>query len=145
LRTRIPQARGLINDFFKLFSDNEIQTLDSLVRTYEITTTVEIAIATIDSSMANAQDFEDYCLVMLNTWGVGKKTKHNGILIVISPELRMMRIENGYGIGNILTDGETKEIIDTVFIPKFKEGKYFEGVKSGIIAITKKLDQNGKY
>jgi len=145
LMTRIPQARGFINDFFKLFNDNEIQTLDSLVRSYEKVTTVEIVVATIDSNMAGAHEFEDYCLVMLNTWGVGKKTKNNGILIVISPDLRKIRVENGYGIEKALSNAETKEIVDNVFIPKFKEGKYFEGVRNGIIAITKKLNQNGKY
>jgi uncharacterized membrane protein YgcG len=38
-----------------------------------------------------------------------------------------MRVENGYGITKYLSDGETKEIINTVFIPHFKENKFFLG------------------
>jgi len=143
LLIHIPRARGFINDFTGLFTDSEIKTLDSLVSTYQKATTVEIAVATVDSTMVKYQDFEDYSLVMLNTWGVGKKEKNNGILILIAPELRLIRVENGYGIGEILSNVETKEIIDTVFIPKFKEGKFFEGTQNGIIAIIKKLKQNG--
>jgi uncharacterized protein len=139
----VPQATGFINDFVQLFTHDEIKTLDSLVSTFENATTVEIAVATVNSVMVKEQDFEDYTLVMSRTWGVGKKDKNNGILIVISPDLRRMRIQNGYGIENILSDAETEYIIDNSFIPKFKEGKYFEGTRDGIIAIIAKLKQNG--
>lgn len=139
----LPPARGLINDFLQLFSDNENKTLDSLVSAFERTTTVEIGVATIDSAMVSDNDFEDYTFVMLRMWDVGKKDKNNGILIVISPYLSRIRIQNGYGIENILSDAETKYIIDNSFIPKFKEGKYFEGTRDGIIAIINKLKQNG--
>ena len=143
LTMHLPSARGLINDFLQLFSDNENKMLDSLVSAFERKTTVEISVATVDSMMVKDKDFEDYTLVMLRMWGVGKKDKNNGILIVISPDLRRMRIQNGYGIENILSDAETKNIIDNSFIPKFKEGKYFEGTRDGIIAIINKLKQNG--
>jgi uncharacterized protein len=118
-------------------------TLDSLVSAFERRTTVEISVATISSKMVKSEDFEDYSLVMMKTWGVGKKEKNNGILIAISPDLRRMRIHNGYGIENVLTDAKTRYIIDNSFIPKFKEGKYFEGTRDGIIAIIQELKQNG--
>ena len=143
LATHIPQARGLINDYAKLFTENQIRVLDSLVRAYEKMTTVEIVVATVDSTMVTDQDFEDYSLVMLRIWGVGKKEKNNGILIVISPDFRKMRIQNGYGIEKVLSDAETKQIIDSFFIPKFKDAKFFEGTRDGIIAITNKLKKNG--
>jgi uncharacterized protein len=136
-------ARGFINDFVQLFTDDEIKTLDSLVSAFERATTIEICVATINSKMVKNEDFEDYTLVMLRMWGVGKKDKNNGLLIAISPDLRRMRIQNGYGIENVLSDDETKNIIDNSFIPKFKEGKYFEGTRDGIIAIINKLKQNG--
>ena len=143
LSIHIPPAKGFINDFLQLFSDDQIRTLDSLIAEFERQTTVEIGVATVDSMMVKNKDFEDYTLVMFRMWGVGKKYKNNGILIVIAPDLRRIRIQNGYGIENILSDAETKKIIDSSFIPKFKEGKYFEGTHDGIIAIINKLKQNG--
>ena len=140
---RIPQAKGFINDYVQLFTANEVSSLDSLVRAYEKKTTVEIVIAIVDSTMVKAEDIDDFSLVMLNTWGVGQKEKNNGILIVISPYLRRMRIENGYGIEYFLSDAETKQIIDSFFIPRFKETKYFEGTRDGIIAIINRLKKNG--
>lgn len=139
----LPPARRFINDFAQLFTGEEIKTLDSLVFAFGRATTAEISIATVDSAMVKGEDFEDYTLVMMRTWGVGKKDKNNGVLIAISPDLRRMRIRNGYGIENILSDAETKYIIDNYFIPKFKEGKYFEGTRDGLIAVINKLKQNG--
>src|SRR5690606_33886752 len=110
---------------------NETKTLDSLVSAFELKTTVEIGVVTLSSTMVNEKDFEDYSLVMMRIWGIGKKGKNNGILIAISPTLRQMRIQNGYGIENILSDAETKNIVDNFFIPKFKEGKYFDGTRNG--------------
>jgi uncharacterized protein len=114
-----------------------------LISAYEKATTVEIGVATVSSAMVKEVDFEYYTLVMMRTWGIGKKEKNNGILIAISPDLRKMRIQNGYGMEKFISDAETNEIIENAFIPKFKEGKYFEGTKEGIIAIMNKLEKNG--
>lgn len=140
---QIPEARGFINDYVRLFTENEISFLDSLVRDYEKETTVEICVAIVDSTMVKGRDLEYYSQVMFRIWGVGKKEKSNGILIVISPDLRRIRIQNGDGIEKFLSDAETKKIIDHYFIPGFKEAKYFEGTRDGIIAITNRLKKNG--
>jgi uncharacterized protein len=139
----IPQPVGWTNDFVHLFSNKEIGSLDSLMNAYEKQTTVEISVATIDSSMLGPIDFEAYTLLMLRTWGLGKKEKNNGILIVIAPDLRRIRIQNGYGIEKFLTNEQTKAIIDTTFTANFKEGKFYKGTKEGILAIIKKLEKNG--
>ena len=51
----------------------------------------------------------------------------------------MIRIQNGYGIENILTNEETKQIIDNYFIPNFKTGNFFEGTKQGTVELMEKL------
>jgi uncharacterized protein len=139
----VPPAKGFINDYVQLFSNEQISALDSLVSRFEKETTVEIGVGIIDSAMVKADDFDDYTLVMLRVWGVGKKEKDNGVLIVISPHLRRMRIQNGTGIEKVLSDDETKYIIENFFIPGFRQDKYFEGTRDGIIAIIDKLKQNG--
>ncbi len=143
LALHIPQANGSINDFTRLFTDGEVKSLDSLVSAYEKESTIEIVVATVSSKMVKEPDLEDYALVMLRMWGVGKKESNNGILVVISADLRRIRVENGYGIATVLSDAETKQIIDNSFVPKFKEGKFFEGTREGIISIINNLKQNG--
>lgn len=138
----IPPARGKVNDFVELFTKDEVRSLDSLIKTIKKNTSIQVVLATIDSTMLSNHTIEDYALDMLRTWGVGEKRKNNGILIVIAPDIHRMRVENGYGIEKYLSDEETKEIIDTAFIPHFKESEFFLGTTQGILALVKKLQEN---
>jgi uncharacterized protein len=79
-------------------------------------------------------------LYISNTWGVGVKGKDNGILIGISNGYRRMRIQNGYGIEKIISDEETKEIIDKYFIPYFKNGDYYSGTLTGLTRLIALLN-----
>lgn len=139
----IPKAIGWVNDYDSLFTGEQIQSLDSIISSFEKRTSVEISVATVDSAIMGPFDLEEYSLLMLNTWGVGKKEKKNGILIVIVSDLRRLRIQNGYGIEDFLSNKETKEIIDYGFVPYFRKGEFYSGTKNGILAIIKKLDENG--
>ena len=65
--------------------------------------------------------------------------KNNGILIGISTAKRKIRISNGSGIVDKLSDKETKAIIDDIIIPAFKRGNYFEGLLNAIEEIIKKV------
>lgn len=106
---------------------SQARSLDSLFETIQKNTSIQAALATIDSAVLGNLTIEDYALNMLRTWGVGEKEKNNGILVIIAPDIHRMRVENGYGIEKYLSDEETKEIIDTVFIPHFKENEFFPG------------------
>ena len=90
--------------------------------------------------MTTAAAFDNYTLLLLNHWEAGGARKNNGILIGISKGHRKMRIHNGYGIERLMTDAETKAIVDTAFIPLFKKGRYFEVTLKGLKAIMQKPD-----
>jgi uncharacterized protein len=128
----LPQPMGYVNDFENLFSGTEEQILDSLIGDFEKRTTIQIALITFDTTITTADSLEIMTLRIANAWGVGQKEKNNGVVIGISRAYRKMRIQNGYGIEKILTDAETKEIIDTAFIPDFRNENYFEGALNGL-------------
>jgi uncharacterized protein len=130
---------GYVNDFDDVFLPVQEQYLDSMMAAYERGTTTEIAVVTIDTSVVRLTQFDQYANRLLRDWGVGKKNKNNGILILICRGYRKIRIANGYGIEKIISDDQTKVIIDTAFVPSFKNGKYFEGVVKGLKAIMDKL------
>jgi hypothetical protein len=96
----IPKQIGWVNDFVHLFSKPETDSLTSLIDKYEEKTSVEFCVATIDSSIMGPIDFEPYTLLMFRKLKVGKKGKNNGILIVIAPGLKRIRIQNGYSRRN---------------------------------------------
>ena len=136
----LPHPVGFVNDFEGIFLTTQENYLDSMIRAYEEKTTIQITLITVDSSMISRKDFDNYILQIANAWRVGQKSKNNGITIGISKGYRTMRIQNGYGIEKVLSDSETKNIIDSVFIPLFKKGQYFEGVINGLKAIMSKLN-----
>jgi uncharacterized protein len=128
-----------INDIENIFSDSEQRILDSLVRSFERSTSIEIVVITFDSTYTTAENFDNFVLTIHNRWEVGKKESNNGIVIGVSRSLRKIRISNGYGIEKRMNDLETKKTIEEVIIPEFKNSNYFEGVKKGIQALIKKL------
>lgn len=134
----LPQPQGWVSDLAGIFTSQETNYLDSLIDRHEKQTSVEIALVTIrlDSAEAPSQDeFAAIALALLRKWEVGKKEKDNGILILLSPNRRYVRVEVGYGLGMELTDNEAKQVIDTIMIPSFKKGDYFEGIEKGLAAI----------
>jgi uncharacterized protein len=135
----IPQARGLVNDFSSVFTAAQLKTLDSMVNEYEQKTSIEIAIVTLRAAQVNKEDFDRYTLQMANHWGIGQKYNNNGILVAVAPELARMRIHNGYGIEKMMSDQETKTIVDSFFIPYYKKGDYFNGTREGVIVIMERL------
>jgi uncharacterized protein len=141
LNQQIPATRGWINDFANILADDEIKKLDSIVSNYEKKSTVEISVVTLDSTYTTGDNFDNYSLVLALKWGVGKKEKNNGILIAMSPDLRRIRIRNGFGIENIVSNAETQQIIDEISLPQFRNGLFYEGLKLTILELIKKLEE----
>lgn len=140
----LPKQLGYINDFEYLFTKNEKQILDSLLQSFENRTSIQIAVITIDTTTTTADSLDIFTLKIGNSWKVGQKDKNNGVVVGISRAYRKMRIQNGYGIEKILTEAETKQIIDTAFIPSFRNSDYFQGTLTGLIALMKVLEERYK-
>ena len=135
----LPRPRGYVNDFEKIFSVKQVKYLDSLISDFDHKTTNQFAIITVDTSMVSKEDFDGYILKIAKTWSVGQKKKDNGIVIGFSRGYRKIRIENGHGIEKIISDADTKAILDSAILPFFKKGEYFEGTVQGLKTIMARL------
>ena len=140
----VPKPEGRVSDYEHLFTLEQIHTLDSIISGYENLTTVQIALLTIDTGMVSKEDFDAYTLHMANTWGVGVIGKDNGVLIGISKGHRKLRIHNGYGIEKLISNEETKQVIDETMIPEFKKDNYYEGALQGLLQIIGLLNERMK-
>jgi uncharacterized protein len=143
-KSLIPERpTGWVSDFENIFKPEERFILDSLINSHELKYSNEIAIVTLtlDSTLINtSEEFDDFSLALFNQWGVGKKEKKNGIGILISTNLRKIRIDTGPGLTEKLTDEEAKNIIDTIIIPEFKKGAYYTGTLHGLKAILNEIE-----
>lgn len=124
-----------INDEAHIFSQNERDELLNLVQNFEQNSTTQIAIVTLNS--LENRSIEELSLEIARGYKLGQKEDNNGVLLVVAPNEKKVRIEVGYGLEGVLTDAVASEIINSVMIPEFKNGKMSEGVKEGVLAIIK--------
>lgn len=135
-RQGFPQATGWVNDFEDLFTEDQEENLEKLIIDLNSSANIQIGLVTLDSFYTSLDSFEQYTLDLANYWGVGEKGKDNGILIAICNGYRHIRIHNGYGIEKLISDEETKKVLDEFFIPYFRQGQYYEGTIAGLQGLT---------
>lgn len=124
-----------INDEAHIFSQNERDELLNLVQNFEQNSTTQIAIVTLNS-LGN-RSIEELSLEIARGYRLGQKESDNGVLLLVAPNEKKVRIEVGYGLEGTLTDAVASQIINSVMIPEFKNGNMSEGVKKGVVAIIK--------
>ena len=124
-----------INDEAHIFSQNKRDELLNLVQNFEQNSTTQIAIVTLNS-LGN-KSIEELSLEIARGYKLGQKEDSNGVLLVVAPNEKKVRIEVGYGLEGVLTDAISSQIINSVMIPEFKNGNMSAGIKKGVVAIIK--------
>jgi len=99
-----------VHDFANSLSADAIQRLESMGQQVERETTAQLTIVTVTS--LEGQSIEQYANTLFNQWGIGQKETNNGVLLLIAPNDRRVRIEVGYGVEPLLSDGLCGEILD---------------------------------
>lgn len=130
-------AAGIyVQDYAQVLSAEDKRRLLSIGQELDNKTTAQLAVVTVKT--LDGQPIEDYALSILREWGIGSKEKNNGALIVVAVQDRRSRIEVGYGLEGLLTDGLTGRIQDQAMIPYFRKGNYAAGIVNGY-AVTASL------
>lgn len=140
LRADLPRPVGAINDFAHVLGASEVQTLTALAEDVERTTGAEIAVATVTS--LDSLTVEEYATKLFAAWGVGQAGKDNGVLILVAPSERAMRIEVGYGLEGVLPDGLAGQIIRESFLPAFRDNAYGRGIVEGTTRVAAIVRRN---
>lgn len=120
------EPTGHVNDFAGLLSSSESQQLETKLRNYRDTTTNVIAVATLPD--LKGYSVEEAGTTLFNNWKMWHEDRYNGVLIVIAPNERKIRIEVGYGLEGAIPDVMAGRIIREVLTPYFKQGKFYEGL-----------------
>jgi uncharacterized protein len=129
-----PAHTGYVNDFARVLDASSREELETLLRATEQKTSAEVAVATVTS--LNGMSVEEYANRLFQQWGIGKKREDNGILVLVAPSERQMRIEVGYGLEPILPDGLAGQIIREEFLPRFRDGDFAGGIQNGLRRIV---------
>ncbi len=129
-----PAKKGPINDYANIISASTKEKLSAIAVEIEQKSGFALVIATVNPD--EDVDIEDYANRLYENWGVGKKDKNEGALLLFLPAQRRVRIEVGYGAEEFLTDAVTSQIINERIIPAVRANGLEEGVLSGTLAIA---------
>ncbi|WP_298900001.1 YgcG family protein [uncultured Psychroserpens sp.] len=130
------ETHKVVLDLSHVFSDLQIDKLSKKIIDYEDKTTNEIAVLTVDSILP-FEDIHTYSSAIGDYWGVGKKDKDNGLVIVLRKNQKHIWLSTGHGTAKILSDSICQDIIDNTMIPYFKDGDYYLGIYEGLDRIMK--------
>jgi uncharacterized protein len=84
-------------------------------------------------------EISDYGYQLGRAWGIGQAKLNNGVLFIIAPKERKVRIEVGYGLEPILTDALSEIIIQQAVLPRFRSGDFDGGTQAGVAALVQQL------
>jgi uncharacterized protein len=134
----VPYLTGWVTDNAQILSSETQKLLTDILKAHEKRTGNQIAILTLPT--LDGESIEGYADRVFKEWKLGQKDKDNGILIIVVPNDRRMRIEVGYGLEGTMTDLMAGRIIRDVITPKFKNGDYNCGITDGAQAVIKVLE-----
>jgi uncharacterized protein len=131
---QFPALTGRVVDEVGLLSASARTKLTQLSEQHERATSNQLVVAVVKS--LQGYPIEDYGFQLGRHWGIGRKGTNNGVILLVAPNEREVRIEVGYGLEGALTDALASNIIQTQIIPEFKRGDYESGIVAGAQAIA---------
>jgi uncharacterized protein len=132
-----PLLTGRVVDEAGLLSVGDRATLTGVLADLEARTTDQLVVVTLKSLQGTT--IEDYGYQLGRRWGIGQKAQNSGVLLIVAPIEKAVRIEVGYGLEGTLTDANTKLIIENSILPAFKTGNFAGGIQSGVAQISQLL------
>jgi uncharacterized protein len=132
-----PPLTGRVVDQAGILSPSAEQSLTTDLQAHEQSTSQQVVVATVAS--LGERDIAAYGVELGRAWGIGQKDKNTGVILLVAPNEREVRIEIGYGLEGTLTDATSRLIIENIILPDFRAGNMEAGIVAGVGAILSVL------
>jgi uncharacterized protein len=132
-----PELTGRVVDQAGVMSAESKSDIEAKSKTLEDKSGIQLVVATVKSLQGS--DIETYANQLFRTWKLGEAKKNNGVLLLVAPNERKVRIEVGYGLEGTLTDALSSVIISSAIIPRFKTKDFSGGIERGVDGIISVL------
>jgi uncharacterized protein len=124
-----PTLTGRVVDDAGMLSEGTRSILTRELAELEAKSSRQLVVVIVKS--LQGRSIEDYGVRLGRAWQIGQKGKNNGVLLIVAPNERKVRIEVGYGLEGELTDAVAKLIIEQRILPNFRQGNMAGGVVAG--------------
>ena len=132
-----PKLTGRVVDAANLLDPAQEAALTQKLDALEQQSGRQLVVATLPS--LEGRTIEDYGYRLGREWGIGSKEEDDGVLLIVAPNERKVRIETGYGARVFLTDALSSIIIRNAITPRFKAGDFPGGIDAGVDAISEQM------
>jgi uncharacterized protein len=132
-----PALTGRVTDAANILPADAEARLTQKLEALETQTQRQFVVATIPD--LEGYEIADYGYRLGRAWGIGDKQRNDGALLIVAPNERKLRIEVGYGLEGVLTDGLSSLIINQQIVPRFKAGDMAGGIEAGADAVIAQL------
>jgi|GEM_PF-6313967 len=132
------QPIGFVNDFAQALNVQERQSLEHFLDDLKQRTKIEIVICLINT--IGNDTIENFAEKLFLEWAIGDREQDTGVLLLVARNDLQVRIETGYGIEPIITDAHVHHIINTLIMPAFKLGNFYDGIQGAIKYMAELVD-----
>ncbi|MDQ1834314.1 TPM domain-containing protein [Massilia scottii] len=138
----VPTLSSHVTDQAGMLSAEQRAKLETVLTEYESKTGSQIAVLLVKSTAP--EQIEQYSIRVSDAWKLGRKGVDDGVLLLVAPDnppaLRRLRIEAGRGVQGVLTDAQSKRILQDVIAPHFQQKQFYDGLVAGVGAIATLLN-----
>ncbi len=135
-----PRPDGPVLDQAGIMSADAAAQLNARLKAYNRDTGRAVFVVTVKS--LDDEDIASYSIKLAQNWGVGGNATDQGLVLLIAPNQRKIRIEVGYGLEEYFTDALSGRIIRETIAPSFRAGNFDGGINAGVSAIISQLDRD---
>ncbi len=128
---------GRVTDAAHLLEVPEKASLDARLVAFEQATGHQLVVVTTPT--LKGQDIAVFTRQLANAWGIGRAKYNDGIVVLVAPNERKVRIAVGRGLERRLTNAKAFRIIGAEMLPRFTNGDLPGGIEAGVSAIIREL------
>lgn len=122
-----------------ILSVEAVDKLNHTLRQLWDKTSVEMVVVVVDQVDPSLTP-EEFATKLFEKWGIGKKDKDNGLLVLVARDDRAAIIRTGYGVEGAVPDIIAGRVIRNIMFPEFREGNYDQGTIAGVDALAKIIE-----
>ncbi len=137
---RVPALTGPVVDEARIIDARVEESIQQALFALRNSGGSQINVLTVPS--LEELPIEQASIRVAEQWKLGGAKTDNGVILLVAPKERRVRIEVGQGLEGTLTDADSKRIIDQTILPLFRSGDYSRGILVGVYQIAQKTDPN---
>ena len=134
----VPKLEARVNDYAGVLTPERAKAIENQLAAHERSTGQQFALLTVKSLEGDA--IEDFSIRVAEAWQLGNKERDDGLVLIVVPAERKVRIEVGYGLEGAIPDIYANRVIAEYLTPKFRTGDFYGGIDEATMALAKLID-----